>query len=207
MTDEMMEACAGLSKISNALAVASKAIGHKPHIRRRPGGYEGLFRIIIAQQVSVPSAQAIQARCDARLPKLDAKIVSHMSEEELRSCGLSGPKIRYLQASANAILDGSLQLQNLSSLDDVEASAYLCRVKGIGPWTAAIYLLFCEGRMDIWPRGDVALLAAYAAASGFSTKPAMKDFDALAEKWLPWRGMAAHILWTYYAYLRGREPI
>nr|WP_241735790.1 hypothetical protein [Aquisalinus flavus] len=166
-----------------------------------------MFRIIVEQQVSVPSAQAILARCDARLGKVSPDQVLGLSEDDLRACGLSGPKIRYVKAVATAIADGALDPDDLATLDDGEAAARLTAVKGIGPWTAAIYLLFCEGRADIWPKGDVALLAAYAAATGFTEKPPMKEFDAMAENWHPWRGIAAHILWTYYAKLRGRAPI
>ncbi len=185
-----------------------KAINFEPYIRQRPGGYEGLFRIIVEQQVSVPSAQAILARCKARIPDISALTISEMSEKNLRACGLSGPKVRYVQAAAMAVLNGSLRLDGLVELDDEAAVNALCAVKGVGPWTAAIYLLFCEMRFDIWPRNDVALLAAYAAATGFSSKPAQKDFDDMAiAEWAPWRGVAAHILWTYYAKLRGRKPI
>lgn len=201
------DACRYLAKASTPLARALKEIDHKPHIRRRPGGYEGLFRIIVEQQVSVPSAQAILARCDARLGKVSPEQVLSLTEDHLRACGLSGPKIRYVQAAALAIAEGDLDLDTLEALSDEEAAAHLTAVKGIGPWTAAIYLLFCEGRADIWPRGDVALLAAWAAATGFEEKPPMKEFDAMAPDFAPYRGVAAHILWTYYARLRGRQPI
>ena len=204
---DVSDACTDLSGRDAALAKAIGEIDGKPFIRRRPGGYGGLFRIIVEQQVSVPSAQAILRRCYRNIPEVTAEAVSQLTEEALRGCGLSGPKVRYVQAAAEAVLSGALDLENLPALSDKEAAARLCTVKGIGPWTAAIYLLFCEGRADIWPRGDVALLAAYAAASGFSAKPAMKDFDALGESWTPYRGIAAHILWTYYAKLRGRDPI
>jgi len=204
---DVSEACAELAGRSAPLATALAAINDKPHIRRRPPGYPGLFRIIIEQQVSVPSAQAILARCEARLGAVSPGLVLGLSEERLRACGLSGPKIRYVRAAAQAIVDGDLHLGGFDDLSNEEAAARLVSVKGIGPWTAAIYLLFCEGRADIWPKGDVALLAAYAAATGFAEKPPMKEFDAMAADWHPWRGIAAHILWTYYAKLRGRAPI
>ena len=205
--DDVSAPCADLAARSPVLARALDAIDHTPHIRRRPGGYRGLFRIIVEQQVSVPSAQAILTRCEARLSEMSPSVVLSLSEEALRACGLSGPKIRYVRAAAHAVEEGTLDLDALPGLADADAAAHLVRVKGIGPWTAAIYLLFCEGRADIWPKGDVALLAAYAAASGFSAKPPMKEFDAMADEWHPWRGVAAHILWTYYARLRGRAPI
>lgn len=204
---DVSAACADLASRSKPLAAALTAINGKPHIRRREGGYPGLFRIIIEQQVSVPSAQAILSRCEMRLGPVSPEQILSLGEEDLRACGLSGPKIRYVRAAAQAVTDGALDLETLSSLSDEKAAAHLTAIKGIGPWTAAIYLLFCEGRADIWPRGDVALLAAYAAATGFARKPPMKEFDAMAAAWHPWRGIAAHILWTYYASLRGRAPI
>lgn len=204
---DVSTACTDLAARSEPLARALSEINGKPHIRRRPRGYPGLFRIIVEQQVSVPSAQAILARCDARLGEVSPEQVLGLSEDDLRDCGLSGPKIKYVKAVATAIADGALDLGGLDKLDNRQAAAQLTAIKGVGPWTAAIYLLFCEGRADIWPKGDVALLAAYAAATGFAEKPPMKEFDAMAEDWQPWRGIAAHILWTYYAKLRGRAPI
>lgn len=201
------EACRALAREDAILARALAQISGQPHIRQRSGGYGGLFRIIIEQQISVPSAQAVLKRCYRQIPDITPEAINALSEKDLRGCGLSGPKVKYVQAAAIAVLDGTLDLASLPTLTDQRAVAHLCSVKGIGPWSAAIYLLFCEGRVDIWPRGDVALLAAYAAASGFTSKPAMKDFDAMAEEWSPWRGIAAHILWTYYAKLRGRAPI
>ncbi|WP_031555062.1 DNA-3-methyladenine glycosylase family protein [Parvularcula oceani] len=199
---------AALSHLSEAdpvLARAIETIG-TPVVRRRPGGYQGLFRIIVEQQLSVPSARAILARCEARFGAPTPRHVLAASEEELRAAGLSRPKIRYLRAAAEAVLAGTLDLPALETLSDEEARAALTAVTGIGPWTAAIYLLFCEGREDIWPHGDVALLAAYAAASGFTKKPPLRQFDAASSRYAPYRGTAAHVLWTYYAHLKGRQP-
>ena len=201
----MTDALDTLRQADPALAAALDAAG-PPVMRRRPGGYPGLFRIICEQQLSVESARAILARCEARLPPITPQAVLSADEEDLRACGLSRPKIRYARLAAEAVESGALPLGALSS-DDAEAAGQLTAVTGIGPWTAAIYLLFCEGREDVWPRGDVALLAAYAAASGFAAKPALKEFDAMASvRFAPYRGTAAHILWTYYAHLKGRRP-
>ncbi|MEL7027805.1 MAG: DNA-3-methyladenine glycosylase 2 family protein, partial [Pseudomonadota bacterium] len=121
--------------------------------------------------------------------------------------GLSGPKSRYVEALARALEDGSLDLAALAGAGDVEAMDTIQSVKGLGPWSAAIYLLFCEGRVDIWPPGDVALMTAYQAAADLEKRPPAKEFDPLAEAWRPYRGVAAHILWTYYAHLKRRKPI
>ncbi|WDI32504.1 hypothetical protein PUV54_04760 [Hyphococcus flavus] len=204
--EDSSAACAALAKKDPVLARALDAIG-EPYIRRRPGGFEALFRIIVEQQVSVQSAQAIWGRCRNGMKVMKPREALRQGEDGLRSFGLSGPKIRYVLALANDMESRALDLGTLSKLDDFEASAALQKIKGIGPWTAAIYLLFCEGRVDIWPPGDVALLGAYCAGRKRRPHPVMKQFDAKALKWAPYRGVAAHILWTYYAHLRGREPI
>lgn len=200
------DACAVLAKKDPILGRAIAAID-RPHIRRRPGGFEALFRIIIEQQVSVASAQAIWGRCHGGMSAMTPKAALRQGEDGLRSFGLSGPKIRYVLALAQSMEDGTLDLSILPTLNDNDASVLLQRIKGIGPWTAAIYLLFCEGRIDIWPPGDVALLGAYGAARKRGPRPEMKQFDARAHRWAPYRGVAAHILWTYYAHIRGRTPI
>ncbi|MGE0408038.1 MAG: DNA-3-methyladenine glycosylase [Amphiplicatus sp.] len=198
--------CALLARRDKALAVALKAVG-KPHIRRRPGGMEGLFRIIVEQQVSVPSAQAIWARCRDGVDVGDASAIGALGETGLRALGLSTPKAGYVFALAAAIEKGGIDLSARAAADDEDAAKALTALKGVGPWTAAIYLLFCEGRVDVWPPGDVALQAAYGAASGLSAKFNGSELDRRAAFWAPYRGLAAHILWTYYAHLRGRTPI
>ncbi|MFZ5617903.1 MAG: DNA-3-methyladenine glycosylase family protein [Pseudomonadota bacterium] len=193
-----------LGRKDPALKQAHKAIG-KPHIRRRDGGFEGLFRIIVEQQVSVPSAQAIWKRCRDNVDCASPGAVAELGEEGLKRLGLSTPKARYILGIAEAIGAGVVDFAALSGLADEDAMASLVALKGVGPWTASIYLLFCEGRVDIWPPNDVALKHAYSAAGGAPIE--QKDLDQLAAGWTPWRGVAAHILWTYYAHLRGRAPI
>ncbi|MEO1251544.1 MAG: DNA-3-methyladenine glycosylase 2 family protein [Pseudomonadota bacterium] len=202
--------CAALAETDRVFAHALDAIG-APHIRRRPGGFEALFRIIVEQQVSVPSAQAIWARCLSAIDPLTPHSALEAGDAGLRACGLSGPKARYVLALAAAMTNGAFDPAKLSTMHDEAAIAALQSLKGVGPWSAAIYLLFCEGRIDIWPPRDVALLGAYCEArraAGF-TRPAVKmdRMDARAARWAPWRGVAAHILWTYYAHQRGRTPI
>lgn len=189
-----------------ALARALEAIG-KPLIRRRPAGFPALFRIIVEQQVSVPSAQAIWKRCSEGVDVADAPAVQALGIDGLRALGLSTPKARYVEALAASVAAGTIDFAALAAADDAEARERLIALKGVGPWTAAIYLLFCEGRIDIWPPGDVALQHAYGAAAGEGGKVEAKRLDAQAESWAPLRGLAAHILWTYYAHLRGRAPI
>jgi len=198
--------CERLAQKDARLARALAAI-ERPHIRRRSGGFEGLFRIIVEQQVSVPSAQAIWARCCEGLQPITPQAALSAGEDGLTAFGLSGPKARYVTGLAEAVEAGGLNLDGLSALDDAAAAAALRAARGVGPWTAAIYLLFCEGRVDIWPPGDVALLGAYRAAARRGPALTMRRFDERAQEWAPQRGLAAHILWTYYAHIRGRSPI
>jgi DNA-3-methyladenine glycosylase II len=193
-----------LSRKDRGLKRAASAIG-APHIRRREGGFAGLFRIIVEQQVSVPSAQAIWKRCNAGVDCLSPEKVSSLGVEGLKALGLSTPKARYVAGIADAAASGAIDFEGLSSVSDDDAIARLIALKGVGPWTASIYLLFCEGRIDIWPPNDVALKHAYGAAAGELV--AQRFLDEKAAAWAPWRGVAAHVLWTYYAHLKGRTPI
>jgi DNA-3-methyladenine glycosylase II len=193
-----------LARKDPALKAAAKAIG-RPHIRRREGGFEGLFRIIVEQQVSVPSAQAIWKRCRENLDCTASRAALELGENGLKRLGLSTPKARYVVGIADAVEQGAIDFAGLTALDDERAMETLIALKGVGPWTASIYLLFCEGRIDIWPPNDVALKHAYnAAAAGEIDQRAL---DRQAARWAPYRGVAAHILWTYYAKIRGRTPI
>lgn len=203
-TADVAPALRTLARRDRALREAIKAIG-EPHIRRRPGGFGGLFRIIVEQQVSVPSAQAILARCAAGVDCASPRAVAALGAEGLRTLGLSGPKARYATDIAGVVLRGEFDFGALASLDDDAAMAQLCALRGVGPWTACIYLLFCDGRVDLWPPNDVALKAAYCAAAHAQTD--QKSLDQGAVAWAPWRGVAAHVLWTYYAKIRGRTPI
>lgn len=201
---DVSAASKSLAKKDMGLRQAHAAIG-RPHIRRRDGGFTGLFRIIVEQQVSVPSAQAIWKRCLEGADCASPASVAALGEEGLRRLGLSTPKARYVLGLAMAADEGRIDFQALPHLCDEEAMDVLVSLKGVGPWTASIYLLFCEGRVDIWPPNDVALKHAYNAAAG--AELGQKSLDALAAEWAPWRGVAAHILWTYYAHLKGRTPI
>ncbi|MGV6818866.1 MAG: DNA-3-methyladenine glycosylase family protein [Parvularcula sp.] len=205
-----MVGTAGFNRLASgnpALRHALEVIG-EPVIRRRPGGLKGLVRIIVQQQLSVASAQSILMRCNEAFDLRDGDALRAATEEEMRACGLSRPKIRYIKAIAQAEADGEVCFRGLKKLPDGEALDSLTAVKGIGPWTAAIYLLFCEGRMSIWPPKDVALLAAYTHAAGLEDRPAMQAFDEMAAaQFAPEPGLAAHILWTYYGHIKNRTPV
>jgi DNA-3-methyladenine glycosylase II len=184
-----------------------EAAGHPP-LRRRPGGFEGLARIVVGQQVSVASAEAIWARTALAVQPFEPEVLLALDDSQLAAAGLSRPKIRTLRAiaSAAASADG-LDLAGLDQLPDAEVHAALTAVSGIGPWTADIYLLFCLGRADAWAAGDLALQLAAQQAFGLAERPDPKVMLELAERWRPWRGVAARLLWSYYAVLKARKKV
>ena len=223
--DDLAGPCRSLARRSPALRVALRAID-RPHVRRRTGGFEGLFRIIVEQQVSVPSAQAIWGRLSQAFDVADPEAIRAVGAPALCAQGLSRPKAGYVIGLADGLASGELCLASCAALDNDAAADALTAVKGVGPWSASIYLLFCEGRVDIWPPKDVALKAAFNAANVAAAKASRRssrqssrqiddsppglpqaEIDALAADWAPYRGVAAHILWTYYARMKGRTPI
>lgn len=173
------------------------AAGHPP-LRRREAGFEGLARIIVGQQLSVASAAAIWARTFAAVQPFTPERLLALADAELGKAGLSRPKIRTLRAIAQACVDG-LDLVALADASDADVHARLTEVNGIGPWTADIYLMFCLGRADAWAAGDLALQVAAQQAFGLEQRPTREELHALAERWRPWRGVAARLLWAYYA--------
>ena len=191
---------AGLAVLAEAdarLAPVIRAAGPLP-LRRRPAGFAGLLRVVVGQQVSVASADAIWARCLAVFPEMTPEAIGRARLPRFRRAGLSMPKIRTLRAVAAACRNG-FDLDGLAAMPAEEAHATLTAVKGIGPWTADIYLLFCLGHPDIFPAGDLALRVAVADAFGLEASPEVKDLAALAAVWSPWRSVAATLFWGYYA--------
>jgi DNA-3-methyladenine glycosylase II len=181
------------------------AIGGPPPLRRREAGFAGLAAIIMAQQVSTASATAIFARLQARIVPLEAPEIARATEEDLRACGLSNAKIRALRALAQAIVEGGLDLKGLGSLDAEDAHKALVAVKGVGPWTADIFLLFCLGHPDAFPAGDLALQEAARLALNLKRRPDAARLERIAERWRPLRGVAARMLWAYYRGVKARS--
>jgi DNA-3-methyladenine glycosylase II len=183
------------------------SIGGPTPLRRREPGFAGLAAIIVSQQVSVASASAIFGRLERRLAPLEAVRVAAATEEELRGCGLSTPKIRALRALAEAVVAGGLDLAGLAALDAEKAHEKLVAVKGVGPWTADIFLLFCLGHPDAFPAGDLALQEAAKLALGLKARPNAARLERIAERWRPWRGVAARMLWAYYRGVKKRSGV
>src|SRR5438132_6724041 len=178
-----------------------------PALRRRPAGFSGLCAIICSQQLSTASAAAIWARLAAAFDPFHHDALRHARAAKLARLGLSRPKIKTMKALGSAIAKGTIDLAALARMEADAAHGALTALHGIGPWTADIYLLFCLGHADAWPAGDLALQEAARLAFGLERRPASKDMIGLAEQWRPWRGVAAHLLWTYYRALKRRDAV
>ena len=185
--------------------VAARA-GRLP-LRRRPGGFAGLASIVVSQQVSTASANAIWGRVAAAYDPFTPQALIRARATRLAGLGLSAPKIRALKEIARAIADGRLDCDALPDLPADAAHAALCAIHGIGPWTADIYLLFCLGHPDAWPAGDLALQEAARLAFALPVRPSAKETIVLADPWRPWRGVAARLLWAYYRVVKQRDPV
>ncbi|HSI39098.1 MAG TPA: DNA-3-methyladenine glycosylase 2 family protein [Xanthobacteraceae bacterium] len=193
---------ARLVRLDPRLALVLAATGC-PQLRRRPAGFAGLCAIVLAQQVSAAAARAIAVRLEAGLdgpPTPEAVLAA--GEPGLRAAGLSRPKIRTLIALAQQAEAGALDLAALAGRDSAAARAELVRLPGIGPWTAEVYLLFALGRADAFPAGDLALQVAASEAFGLGARCDTAALERIAEAWRPLRGVAAQLLWAYYALSR-----
>jgi len=186
-----------LSKQDNDLKKIIEKIGHPPTWNREPG-FPTLIRIILEQQVSLASAKAAFDKLLLRISPLSPENFLMLKSEELKEIGFSRQKTRYCRLLAIAIVDGSLDLDNLGSLSDSEAKTVLTKLKGIGHWTGDIYLLMALNRADVWPARDLALAAAVQKLKNLNNKPSFEEIEKIAEGWKPWRAVAARILWHFY---------
>jgi len=195
---------AALAALDADLGRIHSALG-RPPTRLRPPGFQTLMKIVVQQQVSLASGEAIWRRLVAGLDGAAPTAVAAAAPAELCALGLSRPKAAYAHALAEAVLDGSLDFGRLEALDDEAAVAELTRVKGIGRWTAEIYLLSVLQRPDVFPAADIALMAAAGEVKRLQARPDARALALLAESWRPWRAIAARLLWHYYRHARGRE--
>jgi DNA-3-methyladenine glycosylase II len=204
-TDEVLKR--GLEELirTDPVIRAVVAAGAVPTLRKRPPGFGGLAWIVVGQQLSTASAAAIWGRVRALYDPDRADQLLALSDEELRGAGLSAGKIRTLRAAATAVVEGALPLSRLHELPADDAHRLLTAVKGIGPWTADIYLLFCLGHPDAFPAGDLAVQEAARLAYKLEKRPGATTLTALAERWRPWRGVAAKVLWAHYRIAKARE--
>jgi DNA-3-methyladenine glycosylase II len=190
----------GLDELASrepAFAVALKRAGY-PEPRSSSPGYITLLRTIVGQQISIKAAASVWSKLDVAIGgATDPANMALASDETLRSAGLSRQKAGYARSLAEKVLSGDLDLHNLPE-DDEEAIARLIQVKGIGRWSAEIYLLFAEGRPDIWPAGDLAVQIEIGRIMGLEDRPSEKHVRVLAEAWRPHRGAAAIFSWHHY---------
>ncbi len=177
-------------------------------LRLRPPGFEGLARIVVGQQVSVASADAIWKRLTNAFPQVAADAIAAADAETLRACGLSRPKVRTFHAISSAVMEDGLDLEALAEMPAEAAQQRLIALPGIGPWSAEVYLMFCAGHPDIFPAGDVALQNAVRDADGLMDRPDEQALRDHALRWAPLRSVAARIFWAYYRACRsGRESL
>ena len=180
-----------------AIARALERAGY-PEPRIRATGYATLLRTIVGQQVSVAAAASVWARMEALLGSgIAPEALLAADFDALRACGLSRQKQGYARSLCELVVAGTLDLDNLPA-DDEEAIAELVQIKGIGRWSAEVYLLFAEGRPDIWPAGDLAVQAGIHKILGLNERPSEKEARVLAEQWRPHRGAAAIFTWHCY---------
>ncbi len=201
--DDLDRGIAALIQADGRLETVFAKTG-RPPLRRSEPGYRGVMKIIAGQQVSKASAAAIWLRMEEALAPMEPRHVIGLGEDAFRAAGLSGPKIKAVKSLTAAIVAGDLDFAALETADDETVAAQLCKVKGIGPWSAEVYLLSCLGRQDAWPGGDLALQIAAADAFGLAARPDTKAMLEMAEIWRPWRSVAARLLWAYYAVMLGK---
>ena len=226
--DDVNAGLEALVALDPRLVLVAERAGPLP-LRRLAGGLAGLVGIVIGQQVSRASADAIRGRLHRELDPGDAQALAVASDEAFRRAGLSRPKQRTMRALAEAILDGRLDFARLERLRAEDAIAELVAVPGIGPWTAQCYLLFCAGHPDVFPAGDLALQIAVGHAFADSepmvggpcrpasaadpgivpgaARPSAKTVAAMAEAWSPHRAVAARLFWAYYAAITRRDAV
>jgi len=190
----------GLNAIAtreSGFARALEVAGY-PEPRSRPTGYTTLLRTIVGQQVSVAAAASVWNKLEAQLgDDIPAERLIAADFDDLRACGLSRQKQGYARSLCEMVVSGALNLDALPA-DDEAAIAQLTQIKGIGRWSAEIYLLFAESRPDIWPAGDLAVQAGLHKILDLPERPAEKETRKLAEQWQPHRGSAAIFTWHVY---------
>lgn len=186
-----------VAAIEPAFARALAAADY-PEPRIRPTGYQTLLRTIVGQQVSVAAAASVWRKLEAELgEEMAPETLLDADFDTLRACGLSRQKQGYARSLCELVVSGDLPLDNLP-VDDEEAIAELVRIKGIGRWSAEIYLLFAEGRADIWPAGDLAVMAGLHKILDLPERPDEKEARAMSQAWRPYRGAIAIFTWHCY---------
>jgi DNA-3-methyladenine glycosylase II len=178
-----------------------------PAPRINPPGFAGIAKVVCGQQLSVASAAAIWGRFELLPGALEPSSYLELDETTVRSVGFSGGKYRTLRVIAEAMVAGELDFAHLETLPAEEAVAYLVAHKGIGPWTAEVYLMFCAQHPDVFPAGDLALLKAVQSGLGLEVRPSIKQMVVIAREWTPHRSAAALLFWRLFLVQKQREGI
>jgi DNA-3-methyladenine glycosylase II len=199
---QLSDAVAALMAADKRLKPMLKRAGQPVFVPRRRHGFEALMSIVTSQQLSTAAGDTIFGRLQEKVVPFDPPTMLATPAEVLRACGLSAPKQRSMKAIATAILDGTLDLKRVRSMPDDAAREHLIAIKGIGPWTADIYLMSSLGRADVWPVGDVALQASIARVLKMRKRPNEKGMEKLSQLWRPWRTIVARLFWTHEDSLR-----
>ncbi|MEM6915912.1 MAG: DNA-3-methyladenine glycosylase [Verrucomicrobiota bacterium] len=197
----LSEGLAFLREREPKFAEALKEIGPIP-LRLRDDGFPALLNAIVSQQLSVAAADSIWTKL-SEAQFIEPGVIEKASDEALRGCGLSRPKIRY----ARALAESGVDFETLRQKPSDEVIAELVRIPGIGRWTAEIYLMFSLGRADVLAAGDLALQESARVLFDLPERPKEKDLAAMAEDWSPWRSVAARILWAHYRVVKNREGV
>lgn len=190
----------GLDDIASKDKDVAEALEHLgyPAPRIRSPGFETLLNIIVSQQLSTHAAAAIMGRVRDLLPEISPEAVIALPVESLRNCGLSHRKVEYANGLSHAILSGAFDPSTLQDLENEEVIKKIVALKGFGPWSAEVYLMFSLQRPDIFPSGDLALLVSLQKLRGLEEKPTPKEAQEIIAHWSPWRSVGSLFLWHYY---------
>ena len=202
----MRAAIDALVRQDSRLAPIEATAGPLPW-RVRPPGFPGLLQAIVAQQISNQAASAIWRRLAALPGALEPATLHAMDDPTLLAVGLSRPKVAHARAVAAAFIDGRLHAETLATLDDAQAQSAITAIRGLGPWTAEIYLLFALQRPDIFPAGDIAVAGAAANLLALPARPDPPALRLIAETWRPYRAIAARLLWHHWRHITGRPAM
>ena len=190
------EMCRELS-VDDHLKMIYETYGTPP-LWDRPTGFATLLNIILEQQVSLASAKACFDKLAAYCGGVTPQKLLTIGDAELKTIGFSRQKTAYARHLAEAVVENRIDLDSLHKMPDADVKAELVKLKGIGEWTADVYLLMAMLRPDVMPRGDIALHAAYQKLTNAEKRPSSDEFIVIAEKWRPYRSVAARLLWHYY---------
>lgn len=202
-TDDIARGCRALRRRCTYMRKIHNALGDPP-LRRRQAGFAGLARIVVGQQLSIASADAIWARVQSELAPFEPATLLSVGETQLRDLGLSRPKMRTLRAVASASVNGDICFDELSTISEPEVRQRLTNLHGIGPWSADIYMMFCLGARDAFAPGDLALQEAVRMVMHLPARPDLHELEEIAQRWRPWRAIAARLLWADYANRRAQ---